>query len=75
MSPDLPPIPPDLQVTVETVCETPFCVDLITVYHVCGETVYVGPGVPNYFVMPGASCAVLPGKMEGVRREPNTSPL
>jgi len=63
MTYDLPPVPLDLLVTVETVCETPFCVDRITAYHVCGETVYVGPGVPNYFVMPGASCAVLPGAM------------
>lgn len=60
---DFPPIPLDPIVTVETVCETDLCVDLIIVYHVCGETVYVGPGVPNYFVMPGTSCAVLPGPM------------
>ena len=63
MTYDFPPIPLDPIVTVETVCEAALCVDLITVYHVCGETVYVGPGVPNYFVMPGTSCSVLPGKM------------
>ena len=62
---DFPPIPLTPIVTVETVCEADLCVDLITVYHVCGETIYVGPGVPNYFVMPGASCSVLPGKMGG----------
>ena len=60
---DLPPIQLDPIVTVETVCETPLCVDVITTYYLCGETVYVGPGVPNYFVMPGTSCAVLPGPM------------
>lgn len=63
MTYDFPPIPLDPVVTVEIVCEADICVDLITVYHVCEETVYVGPGVPNYFVMPGTSCAVLPGPM------------
>lgn len=63
MTYDLPPTPLDPIVTVETVCETPFCVDLITVYYVCGETVYVGPGVPRYYVMPGTLCSGLPGKM------------
>ena len=63
MTYDFPPTLLDPIVTVETVCEAALCVDVITVYHVCGETVYVGPGVPNYFVMPGTSCNVLPGKM------------
>ena len=63
MTYDFPPIPLDPVVTVETVCEADLCVDLITVYHVCGETVYVGPGVPRYFVMQGTSCAVLPRAM------------
>lgn len=64
MTYDHPLIQIDQIVTVETVCEAALCVDLITVYHVCGETVYVGPGVPAYFVMPGAFCSQLPGKME-----------
>jgi len=61
MTPAVPPIDLTPMVTVETVGEG--LPDFIAVYHVCGETVYVGPGAPNYYVMPGALCSALPGKM------------
>lgn len=61
MSPAMPPIDFAPTVQVETIGEG--FPDAITVYHVCGEVVYVGPGVPSYYVMPGTLCSALPGKM------------
>ena len=61
MTYDLPPIDFAPMVTVETIGEG--YPDGIAVYYVCGEVVYVGPGVPRYYVMPGALCSGLPGKM------------
>ncbi len=61
MTYDMPPIDFAPVVTIETIGEG--FPDTITVYHVCGEVIYVGPGVPNYYVMPGALCSALPGKM------------
>lgn len=58
-----PTFDPEPVVTVEVVCELAGCVDGITVFHVCGEIVYVGPGVPNYWLLPGAPCSALPGPM------------
>ena len=59
---DLEPV-----VTVEVECRMSGCVDGITVFHVCGETVYVGPGVPNYWLLPGAPCRAYLGRWDQAR--------
>jgi len=65
MTYDIPPIDMNPVVTVETISDSAGFPDGISFFHLCGEVVHVGPGVPRYYVMPGTLCSALPGKMGG----------